>query len=37
VVGWVTLRPAKGTQLEVRQSDMLDEVDIPVDGVVFRF
>lgn len=37
VAGWVALRPAKETTVEVKPSDMLDEVNIPVNGVVFRF
>jgi hypothetical protein len=36
-VGWVTLRQAKGATVEVHPNDMLDEIDIPVNGVVFRF
>ncbi len=37
VAGWVALRPAKDTTVEVKPGDMLDEVNIPVNGVVFRF
>jgi hypothetical protein len=37
IVGWVALRPAKGTKPDVQSADMLDEVDIPVNGIVFRF
>jgi hypothetical protein len=36
-VGWVVLRPPKGSKLEVHPTDMLDEIDIPVNGTVFRF
>lgn len=36
-VGWVSLRPPRGAKLEAQANDMLDEVDIPVNGVVFRF
>ena len=36
-VGWVTLRQTKDANLEVHPNDMLDEIDIPVNGVVFRF
>jgi hypothetical protein len=35
--GWVALRQPKGSKLEVHSTDMLDEVDIPVNGIVFRF
>lgn len=37
IAGWITLRQPKGGKLEVRPTDMLDEVDIPVNGIVFRF
>jgi hypothetical protein len=37
IVGWVVLRQAKRTKLDVHSTDMLDEVDIPVNSVVFRF
>jgi hypothetical protein len=37
IAGWVALRPAKGTSVEVHPNEMLDEVNIPVNGVVFRF
>lgn len=37
IAGWVILRQAKGPKLEVHPADMLDEVDIPVNGIVFRF
>jgi len=37
VSGWITLRQPKGGKLEVHPTDMLDEVDIPVNGVLFRF
>src|SRR5579862_3992156 len=37
IAGWITLRQAKGHKLEVQPKDMLDEIDIPVNGVLFRF
>ncbi len=37
VAGWVALRQAKGPKIEVHSANMLDEVDIPVNGIVFRF
>jgi hypothetical protein len=37
IAGWITLRQPKGSKLEVHPADMLDEVDIPVNGIVFRF
>lgn len=37
IAGWVALRPAKGTSVDVHATDMLDEVNIPVNGIVFRF
>ena len=37
IAGWITLRQPKGGKLEVHPTDMLDEVDIPVNGVLFRF
>ncbi len=37
VAGWITLRQPKRAKLEVRPIDMLDEVDIPVNGVLFLF
>lgn len=37
IAGWITLRQPNGGKLEVHPADMLDEVDIPVNGVVFRF
>ena len=37
VAGWVALRPAKGAHVEVHATNMLDEIDIPVNGVIFRF
>jgi hypothetical protein len=37
VAGWVALRPAKGSKVEVKPTDMLDEVNVLVNGVVFRF
>lgn len=37
IAGWITLRKPSGGKLEVRPTDMLDEVDIPVNGVLFRF
>lgn len=37
IAGWITLRQPKGATLDVRPADMLDEIDIPLDGVLFRF
>lgn len=37
IAGWITLRQPSGGKLEVHPTDMLDEVDIPVNGVLFRF
>ena len=37
IAGWITLRKPSGGTLEVRPTDMLDEVDLPVNGVLFRF
>ena len=37
IAGWVALRQPKGSRLEVHPADMLDEVNIPVNGIVFRF
>jgi hypothetical protein len=37
VAGWITLRQPKEAHLEVHPADMLDEIDIPVNGVLFRF
>lgn len=37
IAGWVALRQVKGANVQVHPSDMLGEVDIPVDGTVFRF
>lgn len=37
MAGWITLRQPKGHKLEVHPTDMLDEIDIPVNGVLFRF
>ena len=37
IAGWITLRQPKGAKLEVHRTDMLDEIDIPVNGAVFRF
>jgi hypothetical protein len=37
IAGWITLRKPRGGKLEVRSTDMLDEVDIVVNGVLFRF
>jgi hypothetical protein len=35
--GLVYFRKPKGSKLEVAPTSMLDEIDIPVNGVVFRF
>jgi hypothetical protein len=37
IAGWITLRQPKGAKLEIHRNDMLDEIDIQVNGVVFRF
>jgi hypothetical protein len=37
IAGWITLRKPSAGKLEVRPTDMLDQVDIPVNGVLFRF
>jgi hypothetical protein len=37
IAGWITLRQPKGGKLAVSPVDMLDEVDIPVNGILFRF
>jgi hypothetical protein len=37
IAGWITLRQPKGGKLEVHPADMLDEVDIPVNRILFRF
>ncbi len=37
IAGWVTLRPPGAARLEVHPADMLGEIDIPVNGVLFRF
>lgn len=37
MAGWITLREPKGGKLEVHAADMLDEIDIPVNRVLFRF
>lgn len=37
LAGWITLRKPSGGTLEVGPTDMLDEVDIPVNGILFRF
>jgi hypothetical protein len=35
--GYVFLRRPKGSKIEVTPTAMLDEIDIPIDGVIFRF
>lgn len=35
--GYVFIRKAKGAKVEITASGMLDEIDIPINGVVFRF
>jgi hypothetical protein len=35
--GYVFIRKPKGAQIEVTGSAMLDEIDIPVSGIIFRF
>jgi hypothetical protein len=37
IAGWVTLRRPSTSKLEVHPTDMLGEIDIPVNGVLFRF
>jgi hypothetical protein len=37
IAGWVTLRQPGAARLEVHPTDMLGEVDVPVNGVLFRF
>ncbi len=37
ITGWVTLRRPGAAKLEIHPTDMLGEIDIPVNGVVFRF
>jgi hypothetical protein len=36
-IGYVFLRKPKGSKVEVTPSGILDEIDIPLNGVVFRF
>jgi hypothetical protein len=35
--GYVFLRKPKGSKVEVAPAAMLDEIDIPINGVIFRF
>ncbi len=35
--GYVFLRKPKGSKVEVPASTMLEEIDIPINGVIFRF
>ena len=35
--GLVYFRKPKGSKIEVRPTDMLDEIDIRVNGILFRF
>ena len=37
VSGYVFLRKPKGSKVEAAPNAMLDEIDIPVNGVIFRF
>jgi hypothetical protein len=37
VSGYVFLRKPKGSKVEATPNAMLDEIDIPVNGVIFRF
>lgn len=37
ISGYVFLRRPKGSKVEVNPAAMLDEIDIPVNGVIFRF
>lgn len=36
-IGYVFLRKPKGSKLEVTPSGILDEIDVPINGVIFRF
>jgi hypothetical protein len=35
--GLVYFRKPRGSKFEVHPTDMLDEIDIPINGIVFRF
>lgn len=35
--GYVFLRKPKGTKVEVSPGTMLEEIDIPINGIIFRF
>lgn len=35
--GMVYFRKPRGSKLQVNPTDMLDEIDIPVNGIIFRF
>jgi hypothetical protein len=35
--GYVFLRKPKGSRVEVSPSTLLEEIDIPINGVIFRF
>lgn len=37
IAGWVALRQPKGSKLEIHPTDMLDEINILVNGTTFRF
>jgi hypothetical protein len=37
VTGYVFLRKPKGSKLDVPPNGMVDEIDIPINGVIFRF
>ena len=37
VAGYVFIRRPKGSKVEVTPNGMLDEVDIPINGVIYRF
>jgi hypothetical protein len=37
IFGWIALRLPKGSEAELHPADMLDEINIPVNGTVYRF
>jgi hypothetical protein len=37
IAGWVSLQKPSGVKLEIHPTDMLDEINIPVNGTIFRF
>ena len=36
IAGWITLRKPSGETLVVHPTDMLDEIDIAANGILFR-